>query len=88
MCAGLQGRDLTGIIETWWDDSSDWGVGVEGFRLYVSDQLQCMELHLGIEEELTESLWVRIKGRIGTGDIIVGTFDNLSDLKSEQMRQI
>ncbi|GAB0209859.1 hypothetical protein GRJ2_003451600 [Grus japonensis] len=31
-----------------------------------------MELHLGMEEELTKSLWVRIKGRAGTGDIIVG----------------
>ncbi|GAB0207806.1 hypothetical protein GRJ2_003246300 [Grus japonensis] len=29
-----------------------------------------MELHLGMDEELTESLWVRIKGRAGAGDII------------------
>ena len=31
-----------------------------------------MELHLGMDEELTKSLWVRIKGRAGTGDIILG----------------
>ncbi|GAB0206448.1 hypothetical protein GRJ2_003110400 [Grus japonensis] len=31
-----------------------------------------MDLHLGMEEELTKSLWVRIKGRAGAGDIIVG----------------
>ncbi|GAB0202608.1 hypothetical protein GRJ2_002726400 [Grus japonensis] len=31
-----------------------------------------MELHLGIDEEPTESLWVRIKGRAGAGDIIAG----------------
>ncbi|GAB0209274.1 mitochondrial enolase superfamily member 1 [Grus japonensis] len=31
-----------------------------------------MDLHLGMEEEPTKSLWVRIKGRAGTGDIIVG----------------
>ncbi|GAB0209576.1 hypothetical protein GRJ2_003423300 [Grus japonensis] len=31
-----------------------------------------MELHLGMDEELTESLWVRIKGSTGAGDIIVG----------------
>ncbi|GAB0209762.1 hypothetical protein GRJ2_003441900 [Grus japonensis] len=31
-----------------------------------------MELHLGMDEEPTESLWVRIKGSTGTGDIIVG----------------
>ncbi|GAB0208438.1 hypothetical protein GRJ2_003309500 [Grus japonensis] len=71
----------------WWDSSYDWSVGTEGYRLfrkdrqgrrggdvdlYVSDQLECMELHLGMDEEPTESLWVRIKGRAGAGDIIVG----------------
>jgi len=34
--------------------------------------MECMELHLGVDEEPTKSLWVRIKGRAGTGDIIVG----------------
>ena len=29
-------------------------------------------LCLGMDEEPTESLWVRIKGRAGTSDIIVG----------------
>ena len=31
-----------------------------------------MELCLGMDEEVTKSLWVRIKDRAGTGDIIVG----------------
>jgi len=31
-----------------------------------------MELHLRIDEEPAESLWVRITGRASTGDIIVG----------------
>jgi len=31
-----------------------------------------MELHLGMDEEPTESLCDRIKDRAGTGDIIVG----------------
>ncbi|GAB0208028.1 hypothetical protein GRJ2_003268500 [Grus japonensis] len=44
----------------------------EVVALYVHEQLECMELHLGMEEEPTESLWVRIKGRAGAGDIIVG----------------
>jgi len=43
-----------------------------GVALYVNDQLECTEIHLGMDEELTESLWVRIKGRTETGDIIVG----------------
>ena len=44
----------------------------KGKSIDVSDQLECMELCLGMDEELTKSLWVRIKGRVGTGDIIVG----------------
>ncbi|GAB0207575.1 mitochondrial enolase superfamily member 1 [Grus japonensis] len=86
-CVSLQGYDLIGITETWWDSSYDWSVGMEGYRLlrkdrqgrrgggialYVNDHLECMELHLGMEEEPTERLWVRIKGSAGTGDIIVG----------------
>ncbi|GAB0178720.1 hypothetical protein GRJ2_000337300 [Grus japonensis] len=66
--------------------SHDWSVGMEGTRLFrkdrqgrrgggvtlcVNEQLECMDLHLGTDEELTKSLWVRIKGRAGTGDIIV-----------------
>ncbi|GAB0208559.1 hypothetical protein GRJ2_003321600 [Grus japonensis] len=86
-CVCLQGYDLIGITETWWDSSYDWSVGMEGYRLfrkdrqgrrggdvtlYVDDQLECMELHLGMEEELTESLWFRIKRSAGAGDIIAG----------------
>jgi len=58
-CACLQGYDLIGITETWWDGFYDCKVGMEGYRLfrkdrqerqgrsvalYVSDQLECMEL--------------------------------------------
>jgi len=31
-----------------------------------------MELYLGMDEELMESLWFRITGRAGTGGIIEG----------------
>jgi len=34
--------------------------------------LECWELHLQMDEEPVESLWVRIKERTGQGDIIVG----------------
>jgi len=86
-CALLQGYDLIGIMKTWWADSYDWSVGMEGYRLLrkdrqgrqrggvtlcVSDQLECREIHLGIDEEPTESLGVQIKGRAGTGDITMG----------------
>ena len=40
-----------------------------------------MELCLGMDEEPTESLWVRIKGRAGTRDIIVGVCYRPPDLE-------
>ncbi|PKU28864.1 dtw domain-containing protein 2 [Limosa lapponica baueri] len=43
-----------------------------GVALYVNEQLESMELHLGMDEEPTESLWVKIRGRTGTGDITLG----------------
>jgi len=66
--------------------SYDWSIGMEGhmlFRkyrqgrrgnvaLYVRVQMQCMMFGLGMDEKPTESLWLRIKGSAGTGDIIVG----------------
>jgi len=42
-----------------------------GVALYVNNHLECMELCLGMDEEQTESLWVRIKDRTGAGDTIV-----------------
>ncbi|PKU43893.1 dtw domain-containing protein 2 [Limosa lapponica baueri] len=75
------GSHLAGTTETWWDGSYDWSVGKKGYRLfrknrqvrwgggvalYVNDQLECMD------EEPTESLWVRIKRRAGTGDVTLG----------------
>ncbi|GAB0204840.1 hypothetical protein GRJ2_002949600 [Grus japonensis] len=38
MCVRLQGYDLIGITETWWDSSSDWSVGMEGYRLFRKDR--------------------------------------------------
>jgi len=67
----------------WWECSCDCNVGIVGYRLfrkdrqgrrgrgvtlYVNDQLECTEVCLGMDEELT----FRIKGRAGTGDIVVG----------------
>jgi len=81
MCAHLWGSDIIGIMETWWDSSCDWSIGMGGYRLfrkdrqgrrgggvtlYVKDQLECMELRLGMDEEPIDSLWIKIKGRAGT----------------------
>ncbi|KAK4816349.1 hypothetical protein QYF61_015663 [Mycteria americana] len=88
ICVQLQGYDLVGIMEAWWDGSHDWSIAMEGYRLFrkdrkgrggrfslcVSVHLECMELCLGIEKELMESLWVRIKEKTGKGDSIVCVF--------------
>ena len=47
--------------------------------LYVNDELECTELCLGMDEEPTEAMWVRIKGRAGTEDIIVEVYYRLPD---------
>lgn len=87
MCVCLQGYDLIGIMETCRGGSQDWIIGMEGYRLfrkyrkgrkewdvvlYVNDHLEWMELCLGMDEELTENLWVGTKGKMGLDDIIVG----------------
>lgn len=40
----------------------------EGVCLYCNDHLESVELHLGVDKELTESLCIRVKGRAGEGD--------------------
>ena len=37
----------------------------------MSEQLECVELSLGMDKEPAESLWAMIKGRTGKGDVIV-----------------
>lgn len=83
MCICLQGYDLIDITETWWDVSYGWNVGMERYRLfrkvrqrrwggdvafYVNDQLEGMELCLGIDEELTYGPGLE---RVGTGVITI-----------------
>jgi len=74
-------------MEMWWDSFYDWSVGVKEYRLFrkdrqgrqggnvtlhVNDQLECTELCLVLDEQLTENLQVRTNGRAGTYDMIVG----------------
>lgn len=47
-------------MKTWWDDSYDCNVGMEGYNYLGrtgrgSEQLEGLELHMGMEE-MTESL--------------------------------
>lgn len=83
----LQGYNLVGIMETWWDGSNVCSFAVKGFRLfrkyrmgrrgggvalYMREHLECMELCLRRSEEPTGILWVGIKERTGKEDIVVG----------------
>jgi len=49
----------------------------------VREQLECIELCLGADEEGVESLWVRIKGQPHMGDIIVGMYYRPPDQEEE-----
>ena len=61
-----QGHDLFAVTETWWDSSHDWNAAMGGYTLfrkdrptwrgdgvalYVREQLECIELCLGTDEE-------------------------------------
>lgn len=98
MCACLQGCDLTIITEMQWGGSYAWSVRMKEYRFFrkdkwgsqgggatlcVSEQLECTVLCLGVDEELTRILWVRTKGRAGTGDIKVGVCNSHLTRKAE-----
>ena len=40
--------------------------------LSVREQLECIELCLGMDDEPSESLWVSTKEKTGKGDVVVG----------------
>jgi len=90
--------DLVAITEMWWDSSHDWNAVMDGYRLfrkdrptrrgggvalYVREQLECIELCPGADEEQLDSLWVRIKGQPHMGDIIVGVYYRPPDQEEE-----
>ena len=65
-----QGHDLIAIT-MWWDSSQDWSAVIDGYilcrkdrparrggevALYVREQLECVKLCLGVDEEGVESL--------------------------------
>ncbi|XP_060139070.1 uncharacterized protein LOC132593239 [Zootoca vivipara] len=81
--------DIIGITETWWDESHDWNVQIEGYNLfqrnrpnrkggggvlYVRDVYTCEEIQdLKLQSHI-ESIWVKIKGEKNNSDLIVGVY--------------
>ena len=65
---------MTGVLE--WKDTGSLGRTGRGDEEGMSPSMSMASWSawssVGVVEELAESLWVRIKGRAGTGDIIVG----------------
>ena len=47
-CVQLQGKDLVGITETWWDGSHDWSVAMERYRLFRKKESQLWSFMAGI----------------------------------------
>jgi len=93
-----QGHDLITVTETWWDSLHDWNAVIDGYIIFkkdrstkrvggvaldVREQLECIELCLGADEEQVESLWVRIKGQAHTGDSVVGVYYRPPDQEEE-----
>ena len=85
----LESYDLIAITETWWDESHDWNVALDGYglfrrdrrerrgrgvALYVKKTLQSEELSLKNSHEQVESLWVRIGERGNKGNLVVGVY--------------
>ncbi|PKU42649.1 nipped-b-like protein [Limosa lapponica baueri] len=79
--------DIVAITETWWDESYDWSVVINGYKLfrrdrrgrrvggvalYVKKWLECEELLLKNSHEQVESLWVGIRDRDNKGSLVVG----------------
>jgi len=49
----------------------------------VREQLECMELCLGMDDEPMEHLWVRKSEQTSTGDVVVGVYYGLTDQEEQ-----
>ena len=53
------------------------------FALNVREQVEQIKVHLEMNDEQVQSLWVRIKGQVNMGDTIVGVQYRLPDQEEE-----
>jgi len=79
--------DIICISETWWNESHNWSAGMEGYRLfkrgsqgrrgrgaalYVTERFDCTAFT--VEDDMVESLWVRIRGMENKADVVAGVY--------------
>jgi len=92
----LESYDLIAITETWWDESHDWNVTLDGYRLsrrdrrgrrgrgialYIKKTLHSEQLSLKNNHEQVESLRVRIRERGNKGNLVVGVYSTGLQIK-------
>jgi len=98
ICVLSQGHDLTAITETQWDSLHDWNAVIDGYILFrkdrparqdggvalcVREQLECVELCPGVDEERVKCLRVTIKGQVNMGDTVVGVYHRPPDQEED-----
>jgi len=85
----LESYDPITITETWWDESHDWRVAIDSYRLfrrdrqgrrgggialYIKKWIECEELSLKDSHKQVESLWVRLRDQGNKGNLVVGVY--------------
>ena len=85
--AQSEGYDIMGVTETWWDNSHDWGITMDSYRLfrkdrqgkrgggvtlYIKENLECIKVNYGDCECSIECLWVKIRGVVSKQDLTEG----------------
>jgi len=85
----LESHDLISLTETWWDESHDWSIDIDGHRLfrrdsqeksgggialYMKKAIQCEELSLKNSHKQVESVWVRIRDRGNKRNLVMGVY--------------
>jgi len=88
----LESYNPFALTETWWDESHDWSVAVDSYRLfrrdrqgkrgggvalYLKKSIQCEELSLKDSHAQVKRLWVRIRDRGNKGNLVVGVYYRL-----------
>ncbi|KAK4806911.1 hypothetical protein QYF61_012632 [Mycteria americana] len=86
LCAQPESYDVIGITETWWENSHDWKTTMDGYKLfwkdrkgrrgggvalYVKEKFESMEVSYGDHKSSTECLWIKIRGIITKGDLML-----------------